>query len=56
MNFNILYNIFHIISGPDSEGSGGGGAVQKDKMCHSLKFITQPVVIEPKPFNFGYKS
>ena len=27
-----------------------------DKMCHSLKFITQPVVIEPKPFNFGYKS
>ena len=27
-----------------------------DKVCHSLKFITQPVVIEPKPFDFGYKS
>ena len=27
-----------------------------DKVCLSLKFITQPVVIEPKPFDFGYKS
>ena len=27
-----------------------------DKVYHSLKFITQPVVIEPKPFDFGYKS
>ena len=27
-----------------------------DKVCHSLKFIMQPVVIEPKPFDMGYKS
>ena len=29
-----------------------------DKVCHSLKFIMQPVVIEPrcKAFDFGYKS
>ena len=27
-----------------------------DKVCHSLELITQPVVIEPKPFDFGYKS
>ena len=27
-----------------------------DKVCHSLKFIKQPVLIEPKPFDFGNKS
>ena len=27
-----------------------------DKVCLSLKFIMQPVVIEPKSFDFGYKS
>ena len=27
-----------------------------DKVCNSLKFVTQPVVIEPKPFDLGYKS
>ena len=27
-----------------------------DKVCHSLKFIMQPVVIESKPFNFGYNN